>query len=233
MTDTNTNHTYKRYDKELSKLKQQVERMGDEVSSQMDLLLNHLEEQDISDNFEDIIDNDVSINGMEVKASKTVIKLLAKRAPMGKDLRFIIAASRMVTDLERIGDEVVVMARSLVESHKLPECDEKSITVNLAGLVASAMNLLDRALLAAQNEDIDTANAMIENHLKKGGSYHEQAQELIVCIKKNYESIDMSFNMALQANALQRICDHVCNICEHIVFLVSGDDIRHQEDLDQ
>jgi len=223
-------HTYKRYDKELGKLKQQVERMGDQVSRQLALLLGHLEDFSDKSEFDDIIENDESINGMEIKAGKTIIKLLAKRAPVGSDLRFIISASRIVTELERIGDEVVVLARSLAESSQLPNCDKESITVNMAGMVALAMNLLDRALLAVQNDDIDTALAMIEKQLNKEGSYHQQANELVQCIKKNHDSTDQAFDAALQANALTRVCDHVCNICEHVVFLVSGDDIRHQDD---
>ena len=221
-------HTYKRYDKELNKLRDQVAGMGDMVSKQLDLMLENLR-NDSEDRFEDVIENDDTINGMEVKASKTVIKLLAKRAPMGKDLRMIIASSRMVSELERIGDEIVSMAKSLLSTGELGICGEKSVVDTLEELISSAMNLLDRALLAAQNEDEVAATSLIEEHVKKGGAYHQQAQALIGCVEEHYDSSQKSFYAALLVNALMRISDHISNICEHIVFLVSGEDVRHQD----
>lgn len=223
-------HTFRRYDKELVKLKNQVEKMGHYVSNQIDLVLDHIEDDAAEMEFDDVFENDVTINGMEVKASKTVIRLLAKQAPMGKDLRFIIAVSRIVTELERIGDEVVTIARSFNDKNQAAPCDEHSVSVSVASLLASAKNLLDRALLAAQNDDVDTATNMIQRHLAKEGSYYEDAQRLVACIKEHHETIEESFNAALQANSLKRICDHICNICEHTVFLATGKDIRHQEE---
>ena len=223
-------HTLRRYDKELQKLKQQVEKMGHYVSNQIELVLDHIEDDQPSMEFDDVFENDVTINGMEVKASKTVIRLLAKQAPVGKDLRFIIAVSRIVTELERIGDEVVTIARSFDDQALTIPCTEQSVTVSVSSLLASAKNLLDRALLAAQNDDVETATNMINHHLAKQGTYYEDAQRLVACIKKHHESTEESFNAALQANSLKRICDHICNICEHTVFLVSGEDIRHKED---
>lgn len=222
-------HTLRRYDKDLQKLKRQVEKMGTHVSGQIKLVIDHLEQEPADLDFDDVLENDISINGMEVKASKSVLRLLAKQSPVGKDLRFIIAVSRIVTELERIGDEVVTIARSFHHQNEVSPCAEKSLEVSLTSLLASAGNLLDRAMLAAQNDDLETAMAMIEKHLARDGSYYEDAEELVNCIKKHHESIDEGFNAALQANSLKRICDHICNICEHTVFLVSGEDIRHQE----
>lgn len=219
-------HIYKRYDTELNKLRDQVAGMGDMVSKQLDLMLANLHDNS-DERFEDVIENDVTINGMEVKASKTVIKLLAKRAPMGKDLRMIIASSRMVTELERIGDEIVSMAKSLRNSGELGICGDKSVVETLEGLISTAMNLLDRALLAAQNEDVDSANNLIRDYVKKGGPYHQQAHELITCVEEHYDSSQKSFYAAMLVNALMRISDHICNICEHIIFLVLGEDVRH------
>lgn len=223
-------HTFRRYDKELVKLKNQVDKMGHYVSNQIELVLDHLDEDSEDMEFDDVYENDVTINGMEVKASKTVIRLLAKQAPVGKDLRFIIAVSRIVTELERIGDEVVTIARSFGDHSQANPCmDHSSVSVSVASLLAAAKNLLDRALLAAQNDDVETATNMINHHLAKEGTYYEDAQHLVACIKEHHDSIDESFNAALQANSLKRICDHICNICEHTIFLVSGEDIRHKE----
>ena len=210
MEHTDQNHTYKRYDKELSKLKKQVATMGDQVTSQFDLLLEQLGRKSEAD-FEQLIENDITINGMEVKASKTVIRLLAKRAPMGRDLRFIIASSRIVTDLERIGDEVVSMAKSLSDSIHLGICDS-------------------RVLLASQNEDEKTAGIILKTDLDRDGTYRQQASKLTVCVREHYDSLEQSFNVAMQINALTRIADHICNICEHVIFLVTGEDIRHQNE---
>ena len=76
---------------------------------------------------------------------------------------------------------------------------------------------------------IIAATALIDEHVKKGGSYHQQAHELIVCVEEHYDSSQKSFYAAMLVNALMRISDHICNICEHIIFLVSGEDVRHQD----
>lgn len=225
-------HTYKRYDKELNKLREQVAQMGEYVSRQLELLLSHISARD-TERFEEVIENDVSINGMEVKASKTVIKLLAKRAPVGSDLRMIIASSRIVTELERIGDEAVSMAKNLMGSKDLGICENKGVAQTLESLIATAMNLLDRALLAAQNDDAEAAKSLIDEYVRKGGPYHKQAEELIVCVKEHYDSMQQSFHAAMLVNALTRISDHIGNICEHIIFYISGDDIRHQDEMEK
>ncbi len=221
-------HTLKRYDKDLDKLKGQVERMGNEVSRQMDLMLGHLDTENDHD-FEDVIDNDLTINNFENKANKTVIKLLAKRSPMGRDLRIIVGFSRMINDLERIGDELVNMARTLQETEDLSGCQIGDDIITLSEILAMAMNLLDRALLAAQNDDIETARDMLEKSLNKQSSYKVRLAAMIECIMKENMESQKSFNAALQSNSLKRICDHICNICQHTVFMVSGEDLNHQE----
>lgn len=223
-------HLFKRFDKELSKLGKQLATMGDLVSNQMDKLQIQLQDIDNAE-FDEIIENDSSINGMEVKISKTVLKLLARRAPMGSDLRFIIACSRIVTDIERIGDEVVSMAKGLSVNKSLGNCDEHDVVSDLQELVAKATNLMDRVLLAFQNDDESTAYDIINNDVKKeGGAFRQNAEKLVACVQDHYDSMDQSFNVAMQVNALTRISDHVCNICEHIVFLTSGEDIRHTDE---
>jgi phosphate transport system protein len=224
-----SSHTLKRYDKELDKLRDQVERMGDHVSSQMSMLLKGIEDLPSESHFDDVIESDITINGMEVKASKTVLKLLARQQPVGRDLRLIIAASRVVTELERIGDEVVTIARALKESKQNSPCTDGGVTVSTASLLASGINLLERALLALHNDDIETAKEMMNRHVAHQGTYYQDADQLIECIKQHHESIEESFNAALQANSLKRICDHIHNICEHTIFLVEGEDVRHPE----
>ena len=224
-----SSHTYKRYDTELDKLTEQVERMGDHVSTQMGLLLKSIEELPSETNLDDVIESDITINGMEVKASKTVLKLLARRAPVGKDLRMIIVASRVITELERVGDETVTIARALKESKQHSPCTDSGVMVSTGALLASGIKLLERALLALHNDDVDTAKQMMNRHVSHEGSYYQDADQLIECIKQHHETIDESFNAALQVNSLKRICDHIHNICEHTVFLVEGEDIRHPE----
>jgi len=230
MHATTHDHTYKRYDKELHKLREQVSRMGDQVSRQMNLLLNHLESGD-QESFEEIIENDITINGMEMKASKTVLRLLAKRAPVGVDLRMIIASSRTVTDLERIGDEVVSMAKTLISNKDLGSCDDKSVAQSMEGLISTAMNLLDRALLASQNDDDEAARALVGEHGHKDSRFHKQSEDLVVCVKEHYDSMLQSFHAALLINSLTRISDHIVNICEHVIFYLTGEDIRHQDEI--
>lgn len=228
MTVTTHQHTFKRYDKELQKLRDQIARMGDLVSRQMDLLLNNFDVSDTA-NYEEVIEGDLSINGMEIKASKIIIRLLAKRAPVGVDLRLVIASSRMITDLERIGDEIVSMAKTLMAGEELGICDNQKVLQLLQTLTATAMNMLDRTLLAANNDDEAAARMLIEKYVGVTGSYIKDTEELVLCVQENYEDKQRTFHAALLINSLQRISRHISNICEHIVFYISGEDIRHAE----
>jgi phosphate transport system protein len=227
--NTPKQHIFRRFDKDLEKLRGQVERMGNEVSRQMHLLLGHLQEEDKPD-YDDVIENDMSINNIENKANRTVIKLLAKRSPMGRDLRIIIGFSRMIGDLERVGDELVSMAKTLADSSELPDCISGEKTITLAEMLVMAMNLLDRALLAAHNEDVETAREMLEKSLTHQSSYKQKLTEMIDCIKRSEKQAHSGFHAALQSHSLQRICDHICNICEHTVFMVTGEDVNHQDE---
>ncbi len=228
---TTEQHTFKKYDKELLKLRAQVDKMGNEVSRQLQLLQSHLEEDSMQLELDDVIDGDLSINTLESKASRLVLKLLARRAPMGSDLRFIIAASRMVNDLERIGDEVKTLARSIEATGNQPLCDHEGVRITLPEMLAMAINLLNKAQLAAINEDVDTARQMLDDSLSASGTYKKRYAELMDCMRANQStSFAAGIDTAFQAHALKRVCDHVCNICEHIVFQVEGEDIRHEVD---
>mgnify|MGYP001551877326 CR=1 FL=1 len=80
-------------------------------------------------------------------------------------------------------------------------------------LLASGINLLERALLALQNDDNETAEEMMNRHVAHEGTYYQDADQLIECIKQHHESIEESFSAAMQANSLTRICDHIHNSC--------------------
>jgi len=225
---TEHNHIFKRFDKDLEKLCGQVELMGSEVTKQIKLLNEKLTSDQTKD-FDDVVENDMSINALENKANKTVMRLLARRAPMGKDLRVIIGMSRMINDLERIGDELVIMAKTLAESEELPDCQTGDDNITLTEMLAMAVNLLERALLAAHNEDLETAQEMLEKGLNHQSSYKRRLDEMIDCIKNS--TTQNNFQAALQSHSLNRVCDHICNICEHTVFIISGEDINHQDEL--
>jgi phosphate uptake regulator len=92
------------------------------------------------------------------------------------------------------------------------------------------MNLLDRALLAAQNDDEQSARSLLSEQVQKGGAFDKQAEELVLCVKEHYDSMQQSFHAAMLINALTRISAHVGNICEHIIFSITGEDIRHQDE---
>ena len=143
-------HVLKRYDEDMRKLQKRVLKMGRLVREQMSSLQQVLKGSS-EESTEQVEEGDRTVDLLEVKVDKFIIRLLARRSPVGGDLRFIITASRIVTDLERLGDETVQMARVLDREYgNLGECDGRSVENEVRELLILLTELFDQAMLGLQ-----------------------------------------------------------------------------------
>ncbi len=222
------NHIFRRMDKDMRKLQKRVLKMGAMVLEQMDRLQNALAAED-PDKARQVIEGDRPIDLQEVKVDKFVIQFLARRAPMGSDLRFVVATSRIVTELERIGDETAQVAKALFhEQQQLAGCDGRPADEEVRELVGQLIVLFDSALDAYQHYDYQEALALAREESGPGYKLREQLKELMECIFHSQQPVAEAATFVLVLRALERIMRHVQNIAEHVIYLVSGEDIRHQ-----
>jgi phosphate transport system protein len=222
-------HTMHRYDGELRVLHDMVLEMGALAQRQTLDALQAMEDQDM-ELAHDIVERDHQINEMELKIDEEVVTVIARRSPVARDLRAIIAMSKTVTDLERIGDEAARVAERVV---RIFDNDGPDPSANLTrdittmGRLVAAM--LNDALQAFRSMDVEVAEKMARGHTELDAEFQSSLRRLATFIMEDSRTVGHTINVTLITKSLERIGDHARNIAEYVIFLVKGKDIRHQQ----
>lgn len=224
-----TGHTLKRFDAELQKLEHRVLTMGNLVKEQMQKVQRGVLESGIEDT-DELVEGDRPINRLELKADKLIIKLIARRAPVGSDLRYIVAVSRIVNDMENLGDETIDMARTLRSSKQdLGSCMGRSAIQEIAALLDLTVQVFDKVLYAFEEHDRVVATEIAFGHAGPDGELQSRLRKLTECALRQEAKVDEVVNLVLAARSLERMGGYIRNIGEHVIYLVTGEDVRHQE----
>jgi phosphate transport system protein len=173
---------------------------------------------------EEVFRNEARINEIEIEIDEFAINLLALQQPMAADLRLIVAALKINTDLERMGDlsvSIAQRARSLMEE---PVIKPMIDIPHIAGLVQS---MVRKALDAFVNRDADLARSVLASDdavdSLRTACYHE----LVSFMEKDPQNIKQALDLLAITRNLERIADHSTNVAEDVLFLVKGVDVRH------
>ncbi len=217
-------HISKRFNEELEDVRSQVLKMGGLVEQQVKEGLAALMEADF-DLAEKVVDTDAKVNGMEVAIDEACTQILARRQPAASDLRLMVSIIKTITDLERIGDEAVKLGRNTL---KLPEAGKVARQfVELRHLGEHVSSTLNQALTAYARMDVDTAIKIIDSDRIIDEEFDNISRLLITRMMEDPREIKVALRISWCARALERIGDHTKNICEYIVYLVKGKDVRH------
>ncbi len=218
-------HTSQEYNIELAAVKNQLLIMGGMVEKQ---LVNAMHALLNGDKLlaEQVINTESAINAMEVKIDEECTRIIARRQPAASDLRLIIAVIKCITDLERVGDEaekIAKTARRLV----LKKYHGKfySELQELAELVS--MNL-SQTLTAMARLDADSALKAAEFDAKINDKFDQLNGKLIKYMVNHQDDLKLVLRLSWCARALERVGDHAKNICEYIIYLIKGKDVRHK-----
>ena len=219
-----TGHISKRFDLELEDIRNQVMSMGGLVENQVANGVRCLVEFD-SELARKVVADDHHVNRMEVEIDERCVQILARRQPAAGDLRLIVAVIKTITDLERIGDQAEKLGKIQLE---LEQQDVSSSTfVKLEHLGELVGKILHSTLDAFARMNVDDAMAAIEMDVKVNDEYDGLMREMITHMMEDPRTIRSSLRISWCARALERIGDHAKNICEYVVFLVQGKDVRH------
>jgi phosphate transport system protein len=222
-------HIVSRFDAELQKLQGRVLSMGDLVKEQLVTIQRAVKDGD-ADAVAQVLEGDRSINLLELKTDKSIIRLLARRAPVGSDLRFVVAVSRMVTDLERLGDETIEMAKSLlVEEMDLGLCDGSSAYDEVVSLIALVDQLFDKVMKSFADLDEVPATEVAFGNAGPDGELRSRLQHLTDCTLHQNQEVQHAVNLMLSIRSLEKISDYIRNIGEHVIYLITAEDVRHQD----
>jgi phosphate transport system protein len=217
-------HISKRFDSELEDLRNKVMTMGGLVETQVNLGIRALMESD-SSIAQKVAEDDYKINAMEVEIDEECVQILARRQPAASDLRLIVAIIKTITDLERIGD----LAEKLGQ-FELELIDEGSTSTEYAKLEHlgdRVSKMLNRALNAFARMDDEEAIKTIKKDKKINAEYDSLMRQLITRMMEDPRNIQNALRVTWCARSLERMGDHARNICEYVLFLVHGKDVRH------
>jgi len=217
-------HISQKYNNELEDIRNRALAMGGLVEKQVSGGLQALLDGD-SELGENIALADHEVNAMEVEIDEECLQVLARRQPAASDLRLIVTVIKIITDLERIGDEAEKLGRlsvKLSNSEQLPVYHKE--LRHLGGLVVS---LLRDALDSFARLDVEAAVRTAARDTDIDSEYDTLSRLLITRIMEDQREVKNVLRIGWCARALERIGDHAVNICEYVVYLVKGRDIRH------
>ncbi|MFV8754451.1 phosphate signaling complex protein PhoU [Nannocystaceae bacterium ST9] len=220
-----TRHIHRDFECELRQLKESLLKMGGRVEQMIGEATRSLLARDV-EAADAVVVADRAVNDDEKQIDSLCLTMLAKRQPMGSDLRFITRALKMVTDLERIGDLAVNVARN---ARDLAELGEPDATVHPAieRMTEVVRELVARALDAFVDRDPELAREVIERDDEVDELHDQIYEETLAQMLADPERLAFGIRVIDSARFLERMGDHACNVAEQVVFLVRGEDIRH------
>ena len=220
-------HTVKQFDVQLANLRNLVLEMGGLVEEQIKHAVKALDDEDITASRE-VISRDQIINGLQVKADEDCVSLIALRQPLGSDLRLIMSLSKIITDLERIGDEAEKIARMTIKIYEgVSSPPSAKLLRDVAPMAKLAQNMLHGCLDALARLDVEKAVEVAQGDDELDQEFQSALRRLITYMMEDPRTIGHAINVIFIVKALERIGDHSKNIAEYIIYLVKGKDVRH------
>ena len=218
-------HTSKRYDAELETVRSRVLQMGGLVETQITTAIEAL----ITGNIplaDQVVADDDRVNALEVQIDEDCAHIIARRQPAAQDLRMIMTIVKMITDLERVGDEAEKIARmtKLIYSSErllLPRFNEVKVASGYA------IDMLKKSLDAFARMDVAAAASVVKQDRLLDDQFRGILRQLITFMMEDARTISTSIEILFVAKALERIGDHAKNMSEGVVYLVKGKDVRH------
>ena len=222
-------HIVKQFEEELNLIKEKVIRLGGIVESQISDAVKALIERD-SALAEKSIERDHVINGLEVEIDELCLKVLARRQPAASDLRLITTAMKIITDLERVGDEAVNISERAVELNREPALKP---FIDLPRMAEAAQKMLKSSLDAFVNGDVKLASRVIADDDFVDDLNKQIFRELLTFMTDDPQAISRAMKVLFISKYLERIGDHATNIAELVIFMVKGKVIRHMAFTDE
>ncbi len=211
------------FHEELEALKQTLLAMGALVEDQIRRVMRALVDRDDA-LAASVIERDREVNAYDVEIDEKCVELLALHQPTAGDLRFITTAMKIVTDLERIGDQAVNIAQRVRELNLEPQLKPY---IDLPRMAELAQAMVKESLDAFVARDTELARRVCAEDAPVDALNHQIFRELLTFMMEDARTIPRAIRLILVSRFLERVADHATNIAEMVVFMVDSKMVRH------
>ncbi|MEM7027208.1 MAG: phosphate signaling complex protein PhoU [Pseudomonadota bacterium] len=220
-----SNHISSRVDEELQNVLGNVLAMGGLAEEQLTNAIESLISSDVP-LASAVVDKEIQVNTMEVRIDQECTNILARRQPAATDLRLLMAIIKTITDLERIGDEAQKIAKRAIDLTE-KQGGPRSYYISIKAMGNLVVTMLHDALDALARMDSKDALAVANKEPESDDQYSAIMRQLITYMMEDARNISGALDAIWVIRALERIGDHSRNICEYVIYLVEGKDVRH------
>ena len=229
MNEMISGHTVKAYNEELQTINAFVKQLGELGLDQLRRAVQTLKNEDTKAAGQ-VIDRDQKLNDIDVQADEEIIRLIAKRQPMAKDLRDILTVQKTIADLERVGDEARKIANLTIhffDNGKTPPSNE--ILQDIYNMAEFVDDMLVKSLESFAELDLHKALEVIRTDEKLYEEFRSSLRRLSTFVMEDARCVGHMVDIVLALRALERIGGHAKNIGGYVIFLVTGKDVRHED----
>jgi len=211
------------FHEELDALKQTLLAMGGLVEDQIRRVMRALIDRD-GDLAQEVIDRDRQVNAYDVEIDEKCVELLALHQPTAGDLRFITTTLKIVTDIERIGDQAVNIAQRALELGREPQLKPY---VDLPRMAEKAQRMVKESLDAFVSRDTALAREVCAEDSEVDALREQVFRELLTFMMEDPRTIPRAIRLILVSRFLERVADHATNIAEMVIYMVESKMVRH------
>jgi len=222
----NHDHTNKQFDVEMEGIRSGVLSMGGMVEKQLNRAIAALGQDDDSALLDAVGADEASINQLQISIDQQCAQIIARRQPAAVDLRMVLTVTKIVNDLERIGDEVKKIAYKAAQTRGVDKLTRVRY-YDVARAAGSALGMLQHSLDAFARLDAERAAAIIGEDEAIDAAFSAILRQLISYMMEDPRTISASIEIVFMAKSIERIGDHAKNIAEAVVQAVKGTDVRH------
>jgi phosphate transport system protein len=214
----------RQFDIQLEKLRKKVLKMSSLVDEQVDLAIKAIETEDL-ELAKSVIEKDTKVDKYDLKIEKICQKVIALNQPVAMDLRLVISALTINTNLERIGDMAVNISENFLLLKKKPDFIDRTHYREMASL---AKEMIKNSIDAFIRDDAKLAQKVIQTDQKLDALNIENHKILVDIMKEKVDNIEPAVKLLVISRQLERLGDHATNIAEDVYFIVEAQMIKHK-----
>lgn len=215
------------FDEQIKELMRRIVLMGSIAEEMIQSATSYMTEGDAS-RAEDVFSKEHQINRLQVEVDEVAVRLAATQQPMAQDVRLLFMASRIASELERIGDQAVNVCQNA--EHLLSRSARRTI-VDLPIMAEVVQKMVRDSLTAMIERNVELAERVFQEEKKVDAFKDQIFRIMLTYMMSNPTQIEQDLAMILVARNLERIGDHATNVAEEVIYMVRGKDVRHPADV--